>query len=69
MKLLKGGIIMATSSFYKDFRIKTERELNSLEKAFENPKSLKTDPNVITKEKYEEGIKRFRKQFSHLKKH
>ncbi len=39
---------MATSSFYKDFRIKTERELDSVVKAFEESKPLKINKKILS---------------------
>lgn len=44
---------MATESFHKNFKITTEKELNSLIKAFENPKPLKIDKNTKTMTKEE----------------
>jgi len=58
---------MATSSFKKDFKIKTERELDSVLKAFEESKPLKINKKRTNKKQNEEGVERFLKQFSHLK--
>lgn len=44
---------MQTESFYKEFRITTEKELDSLMKAFEDPKPLKVDKNTKTMTKQE----------------
>lgn len=51
---------MQTESFHKSFNIKTERELDSLIKAFEDPKPLKVDKNTKTMTK-EDVIKLFKR--------
>ena len=53
---LKGGIRMATSSFNKDFTLKTKRAVESFERIISTPtKSIKIDKEFLSPEKERRG--------------
>lgn len=54
--LEKGGFVMATSSFNKDFTLSSKRAVDSFAKIISTPtKSVKVDRDIISPEKERRG--------------
>lgn len=59
-------IFMATSSFNKDFTLKSKKAVKSFVESLENPSSsFKIDRSLTTYEKRKAGVKKLRKMLSH----
>ncbi|AEX85566.1 hypothetical protein Marpi_1156 [Marinitoga piezophila KA3] len=57
---------MATSSFNKDFILKSKKEVESFIKILEKTsKPIKIDKNLVSPEKEKEGVEKLKKIFSH----
>ncbi len=62
---LKGGIRMATSSFNKDFTLKTKRAVESFERIISTPtKSIKIDKEFLSPEKERRGELKLKQMLS-----
>jgi len=65
---LKGGIIMATSSFDKDFTLNSKKAVDSFLKIISSAnekKGIKIDRSLITEETKKRGEEKLKKMLSH----
>lgn len=54
---------MATESFYKDFKLITKEEIESLLRALENAQSIIIDKELVNEEKEQQGIEKVKGMF------
>jgi len=65
---LKGGIIMATSSFDKDFTLNSKKAVDSFLEIISSAnekKGIKIDRSLITEETKKRGEEKLKKMLSH----
>ncbi len=65
---MKGGIIMATSSFDKDFTLNSKKAVDSFLKIISSAnekKGIKIDRSLITEETKKRGEEKLKKMLSH----